>query len=171
MKKYQSKALDVEWAYDLKQILKQNFSNRQWAQLSEHVVNQEILRIVDKGLSPVAKQRKYQKYSERYRSEIKSGKYPAKNVSPVNLALTGSMLSHYEARPGENQFEMTVGIHKDAPEDDKVKAKKHNEGTKNIPRRAFVPLAGESYTRKITLEIRKLFAYCLDQALNRRNAK
>ena len=169
MKKFTSKNLDVTWAYDLKQALKDNFSNRQWAKLSEYVVDQEILKAIDKGNSPVEKARRLQKYSERYVKAIKGtlGKLNNKTVRPVNLTMTGSMLSHYDARPGQGEFEITLGIHGDAPSLDLIKAKAHNEGTDKIPRRPIVPLAGESYTRKITLEIRKLFAYCLDQAIKR----
>ena len=169
MKKFTSKNLDVMWAYDLQEKLKNNFSNRQWAKLSQYVVDQSILRTINKGNSPVEKARRLDRYSESYVKAIKGtlGRLNNKSVRPVNLTLTGSMLSHYDSRPGENIFEITLGIHKDTPELDKIKAKAHNEGTDKIPRRPIVPLAGESYTRKITLEIRKLFAYCLDQAINR----
>jgi hypothetical protein len=170
MKKFTSKTLDVTWAYDLKKTLQENFSNRQWAKLSQYVVDQQILKDLSKGNSPVNKARRLAKYSERYTKAIKGelGKKNNKTVRPVNLTLTGSMLSNYDARPGEDTFEITLGIHGDAPELDKTKAGVHNVGNKKTPRRPFVPLAGESFTRKITLEIRKLFAYCLDQAINRR---
>jgi len=221
LKKFTSKNLDVKWAYDLKKTLQDNFSNRQWAKLSQYVVDQEILKNLDKGNSPVEGARRLTNYSESYTSQIKGklGRENNKSVRPVNLALTGSMLSNYDARAGKNEFEITLGIHSDAPELDKIKAEVHNTGTesgdssmarknlkavqernkkarkiiknltgkrkkagkallagrekeqqdliKGTPRRPFVPLAGESYTRKITLEIRKLFAYCLDQAIKR----
>jgi len=170
MKKFTSKTLDVTWAYDLKKTLQDNFSNRQWAKLSQYVVDQQILKDLSKGNSPVNKARRLANYSERYTKAIKGslGKENNKSVRPVNLTLTGSMLSNYDARPGEDTFEITLGIHSDAPEFDRLKASVHNTGNKTTPRRPFVPLAGESFTRKITLEIRKLFAYCLDQAINRR---
>jgi len=222
MKKFTSKTLDVTWAYDLKKTLQDNFSNRQWAKLSQYVVDQQILKNLDKGNSPVEGARRLTEYSESYKKAIKGGlgQETGKSIRPVNLTLTGSMLSHYDARPGQDTFEITLGIHDDAPALDKIKAEVHNTGTessdssmartnlkavqernkkakkiirnltgkrkkagqallkererlageaiKGTPRRPFVPLAGESYTRKITLEIRKLFAYCLDQAINRR---
>lgn len=170
MKRFTSKNLDVSWAYDLKKTLQDNFSNRQWAKLSQYVVDQQILKDLDKGNSPVKGARRLTNYSESYVKAIKGklSKQFDKAVRPVNLTLTGSMLSHYEAQPTENTFEITLGIHENAPLEDRIKAMKHNTGTDIIPRRPFVPLAGESYTSKITLEIRKLFAYCLDQAINRR---
>jgi hypothetical protein len=212
---FSSKTLQVTWAYDLKEIIQKNFSNRQWAKLTQYVVDQQILTLIDNGVSPVARNRKLKPYSESYKAVIKGqmkfftnketggvffikpegkvrkdratgalftpltkegkvqrqsfekGLGVGKAISPPNLTVTGTMLSHYDARPGENTFEITLGIHKDAPELERLKAKANNEGTDKIPARRFVPLAGESYTRKITLEIKKLFAYCLEQAINR----
>lgn len=214
-KGFKSSSLEVLWAYDLQENLKRNFSNRQWADLSRYVIDQQVLRLLDRGISPIAGGRKLWKYSESYKAAIRgqikfftnkktngvfyikpegqlktdpetgavytplnrkgqvqresfeAGLGFNKNVSPVNLTLSGSMLSHYDTRAGTDIFSITVGIHKDAPEFDKLKAKVHNEGTDKIPARRFVPLKGENFTAKITLEIRKLFAYCLDQALKR----
>lgn len=214
-KAFKSSALEVMWAYDLQQTLKRNFSNRQWADLSRYVIDQQVLRLLDRGVSPIAGGRKLVQYSESYKAAIRgqikfftnkktngvfyikpegqvktdpetgalytplnrkgqvqresfeAGLGVGKNVSPVNLTLTGSMLSHYDTRAGADQFSITVGIHKDTPEFDLKKAKWHNEGTDKIPARRFVPLKGENFTAKITLEIRKLFAYCLDQAIKR----
>lgn len=170
-RKIETKYLSVEWGFSLKNTLQQNFSNRQWAKLSENVISQDILPLVTRGVSPVAGGRKLVKYSERYKTAIKKGLLPGKTVSPVSLTLTGSMLSNYKSKAGEDTFSISVGIHKDAPDFDRLKAEVHNNGNEKTPRRPFVPLAGEQFTRKITLEIRKLFAYCLDQALNRRKAK
>lgn len=170
-KRLDTKFLSVEWAYDLEKTLRDNFSNRQWSKLSENVISQEILPLVTKGVSPVAGGRKLVKYSDRYKAAIKRGLLPGKTVSPVSLKLTGSMLSNYKSKPGEDMFSISLGIHKDAPDFDRLKAEVHNNGNEKTPRRPFVPVAGEQFTRKITLEIRKLFAYCLDQALNRRKAR
>ena len=215
MKKFQSKNITIEWRFKLKDKIRENFSNRQWADLTQHVVNHKILDLVQKGLSPVARARKLKKYSDSYIAQIKGqikfftnketggvffvkpegqvkidketgalytpisrfGKVQrekfeqglgyGKNVTPVNLTLTGSMLSNYDSRPGNSQMEITLGIHKDAPELDRIKAKAHNEGTDKIPARKFIPTARESYTKEIMLEISKLFSYCLDQALKR----
>jgi len=125
-----------------------------------------ILTSIDKGLSPVAKKRKFDRYSKPYVQRLKAeGSKPA---SPANLTVTGSMLSYYESRPGVDQMTITLGIHSDAPEIEKIKAKAHNLGTKtNIPERRHTPLKGEAYTAQITLAIRKLFSYCLNQAINR----
>lgn len=186
-KKFTSKHVSVEWKFDLSKVLRDNFSNRQWSDLSESVVNNLILRKIDKGLSPVNGVRAFQKYKD-------PKKYPGdqKPSNKPNLTLSGSMLSHYEARPGKEPMSLKIGIHADAPAKELVKARANNEGTQGkalnhipktalsrkaqgqakavtsgIPARPFVPKKDQTYTRDIILEIRKLFAYCLKQAINR----
>lgn len=190
-KKFTSKNVSVEWKYDLKKDLQENFSNRQWAHLSQYVIDQNILRKIDNGISPVQGERNFAKYKDKE-------KYPAdkKPSNKPNLTLTGNMLSHYEARETNETMTITVGIHKDAPKEDLVKAIANNEGTqgkaayniarntknrklkrdiqqasKGIPARPFIPIKDQSFTKDIILEIRKAFAYCLQQALNKRGNK
>jgi hypothetical protein len=199
MKKNIGKNISIEWKFKLKDQIKNNFSNRQWADLTQQIINNKILRLIDKGLSPVEGQRMFQKYKnpEKYPGDLKSQNKP-------NLALTGSMLSNYDARPTGQEMTISLGIHRDTNELDRIKAKANNEGTetssskaarqylkllknkssgdnklrkavkenlrsqfKGIVARRFVPIAGETYTRQILLEIRKAFAYCLKQALQR----
>lgn len=188
-KKFTHKNVSVEWKFDLKKTLRDNFSNRQWADLSESVVNNLILRKIEKGLSPVNGVRMFQKYKnpKKYPADLKQNNKP-------NLTLTGSMLLYYSTKPSNNEMEITIGM-QDAPEEEIVKAIANNRGTqsgkdkvassvkkssrdrklqqaaaaiaKGIPARPFIPLKNQTYTRDIILEIRKLFAYCLNQAINR----
>lgn len=199
MKKFQSKNITIEWRFKLKDKIRENFSNRQWADLTQKIVDTSIKRLIDKGLSPVQSQRMYQKYKnpEKYPGDLKSPNKP-------NLRLSGSMLSNYQAKATGEQMAISLGIHQDVNEEDRIKAKANNEGTetsaskaarqylkllkkkssgdnklrkavkkslraefKGIVARRFVPLAGETFTRQILLEIRKAFAYCLKQALQR----
>lgn len=186
-KKYSDKNISVEWKFDLNSVLRNNFSNNEWAKQSQYVVDQMILTKIDRGISPVNGVRTYQKYKnpERYPGDKKQNNKP-------NLTLTGSMLSHYEARAGDEQMSIRVGIPKSAPKEELIKAKANNEGTqsaltgalaknskdkklikkvkqasKGIPARPFIPLKTESFTRDITLAIRKYFAYCLDIAIKK----
>ena len=210
MKKFAVKNISIEWRFKLKDQIRENFSNRQWADLTQKIVDTSIKRLIDKGLSPVAGQRMFQKYKnpEKYPGDLKSQNKP-------NLRLSGSMLSNYQAKATSEQMAITLGIHQDVNEEDRIKAKANNEGTetrlsklaredlknrkknpidysqmtaeqrkkekrlqrglkqasknllKGIVARRFVPLSGETYTRQILLEIRKAFAYCLKQALQR----
>lgn len=186
-KKYTSKNIDVTWAFDLKKKLRDNFSNKEWANLTNYVVDQMILKKIDKGLSPVNGERMFQKYKNPkiYPGDQKQNNKP-------NLTLTGKMLSYYESRPTNNEMQITIGIHKDAPKEQLTKAVANNQGTqgslvnqiskqtkdkklkskvkaaaKGIPARPFIPLKGQTFTRDIVLEVRKLFAYCLDKAIKK----
>lgn len=210
MKKATYGNITIEWRFKLKEQVRDNFSNRQWADLTQKIVDGSIKRLIDKGLSPVSGQRMFQKYKnpEKYPGDLKSQNKP-------NLRLTGSLLSNYSARASTDPLSITMGVHSDAPELDLIKAKANNEGTetaesiqarkvlkafkryskdysdmsrqqmleerrrvsrikkgaraalKGIVARRFVPLRNETYTRQILLEIRKAFAYCLKQALER----
>lgn len=191
--------ITIEWRGSLKQQVRENFSNRQWADLTQRIIEDKIKKLIDKGLSPVAGERMFQKYKDpkKYPGDLKSPNKP-------NLRLSGDMLSNYQARATNDPMTITLGIHSDAPELERIKAKANNEGTETsasqaarkylamarrrgstenrmsrsrkealraqfagIVARRFVPLKGETYTRQILLEIRKAFAYCLKQALDK----
>ena len=189
-RKFTTKNVSVEWKFDLKRTLLENFSNRQWASMSQNVVKQMILTKIEKGISPVEGVRMFQKYKDpsRYPGDLKQSNKP-------NLKLEGTMLSYYESRPGTDPMEIVIGIHKDAPPKELIKVEANNQGTQNaksqtasaiargtrdrklqriaastakgIPARPFIPNKNQSFTKDIMLEIRKLFAYCLNQAINR----
>ena len=190
-KKFKSKNVEVEWAFDLNKTLRDNFSNKEWSDLSESIVNGVILRKIDKGLSPVNGVRMYAKYKD-------PKKYPGdrKPSNKPNLTLTGEMLSYYKSNPGSEPMSISLGLHSGTPDDVMTRAKANNQGTqkiksetpsqeniskrskknsirkqqkelKGIPARPFIPVKGQTYTRDIILEIRKLFAYCLNQAIKR----
>jgi hypothetical protein len=186
VKKYSGKNISVEWKFDLKQTLRDNFSNKKWADLSRYVIDQMILTKIDKGLSPVQGERTFQKYKnpKKYPGHLKQNNKP-------NLKLTGQMLSHYDVKDSKNPMEISFGIHNTAPEKEQIKAKANNEGTqgtlvdelsksknrklnaqvkaatKGIPSRPFVPRKGQSFTRDIILEVRKHFATILDIAIKK----
>lgn len=187
MKKYSDKNVSVTWAFDLKKTLTDNFSNEQWADLSNKVVEDIIKPKIDKGLSPVQGERMFQKYKN-------PKQYPAdqKQNNKPNLKLTGQMLYHYNARAGTNPMEIHIGIPKDSGEEVLTKAVANNQGTqsglvnkiskqtkdrklkakvkaasKGIPARPFIPLKGQSFTRDIILEVRKHLATILDKAIKK----
>lgn len=128
------------------------------------ILTREVLPTIDKGLSPVSKQRAFAKYKDpkKYPGKLKQNNKP-------NLTLTGEMLSYYEARVDKNDpLNATMGIHSDAPERDKMLANVHGKGTrKDIPRRAFIPdqKKGETFTAKITAAIRRAFGFVISEAL------
>lgn len=61
---------------------------------------QDIQRIIidesiSLGISPVQGEGKFQKYSASYKGAIKAGRYDGKNISPVNMKLSGDMLKSF----------------------------------------------------------------------------
>lgn len=130
MKKFETKNISIQWKFKLNEQIKEDFSNRQWAELAQKVVDTQIKRLLDKGLSPVAGFRMFQKYKnpEKYPGDLKSQNKP-------NLHLSGSMLSNYQAREGRDPLTIDMGIFSDAPEIDRIKAKANNEGTETAQSR------------------------------------
>lgn len=124
IKKFTSKNLDFTWNYDLKEIIKDNFDNKRLSQEVQKVVKNNILESIKVGLSPVDGAKNFEKYKNpaSYPGDLKSSNKP-------NLKLTGKMLSYYEARETGKDMEVSVGIHKDAPEEERTKAEAHNFGT------------------------------------------
>jgi len=58
----------------------------------EKIFPQEILNFISKGISPVSNQRKYQKYSDSYKTAIKKGYVDGKKKrSPVDLKQSGDL--------------------------------------------------------------------------------
>jgi hypothetical protein len=68
------------------------------------LLQEDIVASISKGLSPVAGEKRFTKYSDSYTDAIKSGKYGSKKVRPVNLRLT----AHLTKR--ENTVEMLASI-------------------------------------------------------------
>lgn len=184
------KNVTVEWNFDFDKKIRDNFSNRQFAEHLNYTIDRLIKPKIEKGLSPVKGERAFQKYKN-------PKQYPAgqKPSNKPNLKLTGEMLYNYIAKEGKDVMSATVGIHSDAGDEVVTRAKANNFGTqsgkqalagsiasstkdkklkhaaksiaKGIPARPFIPQDNQSFTADIILEIRKVFAYCLNQAINR----
>lgn len=169
MKKFISKYVEAEWRYNLKRQIQENFKNERWANGVKRGVLPQILGLIDRGISPVKGRRMFPKYKD-------PDKYPGglKPSNKPNLKLENKMLKHYDVRPHQEMLTITLGIHADAPEEERIKAIANNEGTKNskgevaIAARRFIPLKNESYSTSIMLEIRKIFATILSRAINKR---
>lgn len=113
---------------------------------------------LSKGLSPVRGVRRFAPYKDRE-------KYPAdrKPARPVNLYLSGEMLAALE--PFIRGSRLYVGIR---DTEQAVKAKAHQEGTKNMVARRFMPTAdGEEFNVTITRKIRNLYAEILSAIIKR----
>ena len=66
--------------------------------LVENTIVKAIKEFIQRGISPVKGQVRYDRYSESYREQIKDGKVKSKTkVSPVNLTQSGRMLDSLSA--------------------------------------------------------------------------
>lgn len=168
MKKFTFKNISFDWKYDFKKHIRDEFNNKEWADKVQNVIDLSILKRMNSGLSPVKGHRNYAKYKDK-------DKYPGdlKPSNKPNLYLTGKLYGAYKAKPRSTPMEVSIGIHPDETEEIKIIAKANNIGTQNskgevaIAARRFVPLKGESYATQIVLEIRKLFATVLGNAIKR----
>ena len=107
-----------------------------------------ILSRIAKGISPVATQGRFKKYSESYIKAIKSGRYPGKSRRPVNLFLTGEMIRSFFVQAKGRGFR--IGF-KDK------KAWYHNDtgpgGKREYIRRLLPTISGENFTKSIIRDI------------------
>ena len=105
------------------------------------VAVKEMRISLERGISPVRGERRFQKYSESYTKAIKAGWLEhSKNVRPVNLILSGRMVNAitYKAQKGK----LEVGIWD--PEMVEL-ASYHQEGTEKMPQRKFIPDTSGEY--------------------------
>lgn len=124
------------------------------------VIEGAIKPLIKAGVSPVVNvdgKRRFAGYKD-------PKSYPDKKKAkrPVNLFLTGELLSWYVAwGKGAKLF---LGIPTFAPEEVKVKAVANNEGTVNkkgeiaIAARRFIPIRGELFTTSVMRKLKNLYA-------------
>jgi len=144
----------------IKNIVDDDFINK----VNQEVVEGSIKPLIASGQSPVtsAEGRRFPKYKD-------GDKYPGKQKAkrPVNLYLSGLMLSFYKAAK-VSSLRMRIGILPSAPLDVKVRAQANNEGTeKGIPTRRFIPLKGETYTISVMRKLKNLYAEKIKSLLSK----
>lgn len=138
---------------DIKAVLKvtEDVKKRFRREISAGSIGYELVRtiqdLVRKGISPVDKQGRFQRYSDSYRKAIKNKWIKKQGVSPVNLTLTGEMLGSLESVESGNKVFLRFN--------DK-KARYHQDGTSKMPMRRLLPeMKGELFTKRITQLILK----------------
>ena len=109
----------------------------------ENDVVDEVLGLLEVGISPTRDGEWKPNYSNMYVGQIQKGKYPSKTISPVNLKLTGALYRSLKttSKPqlGSLRIEFT----------DK-KAKDHDQGLKGLPIRRLFPAGNERLHSKLT---------------------
>jgi hypothetical protein len=138
---------------DLKALLKvtEDVKKRFRKEVTNGAIGYEMVRtiqdLIDKGISPVDGEGRFEKYSDSYRNAIKAGRVEGKKtVSPVDMYVTGDMMGSLQSveRNGRVFVEFTD-----------EKASYHQEGNSKLPQRKLLPEEGESFTKRITQLILK----------------
>ena len=109
----------------------------------ENDVVDEVLALLEVGISPTRDGEWKPNYSNMYIKEIQKGKYPSKTISPVNLKLTGKMYASLKTKSVPKQGRLTIEFM------DK-KAKDHDQGLKGLPIRRLFPDGNERLHSKLT---------------------
>lgn len=142
---------DIQTKADMQRIL-----NPRVMQEIADVTVEEMLAGIAEGKSPIAGKGNFPAYKN-------PKKYPGKRkpARPVNLELTGQMLSSLRYRI--NQAKLTITLFYAG-----AKAKKkelgHREGANGQPRRPSLPLDNENLNARIAKRIREVIAKALRQA-------
>jgi hypothetical protein len=115
-------------------------------------LQEEIVANITAGNSPVKGVGRYEKYSDSYRSDIKSGRYReySKRTRPVNLRLTGDLLKSLFVKVTSKGLK--VGF-------DNRLADIHNRrgaGKSKTIRRMLPTNDGEEFNRSITTRLREV---------------
>lgn len=138
---------------DIKAVLKvtEDVKKRFRREISAGSIGYELVRtiqdLVRKGISPVDKQGRFQRYSDSYRKAIKKRWIKKRGVSPVNLTLTGEMLGSLESVESGKSVFLRFNDRK---------ARYHQDGTSKMPMRRLLPeMKGEVFTKRITQLILK----------------
>lgn len=128
-------------------------SARVQSEIGETVIS-EMKKSLKVGVSPVKGERRLEPY-------VNPKSYPGKLKprSPVNLELSGDMLDALDYKVSDGR--VTVGIF-DGKE--AVKARAHNDGEGNMPRRHFMPTdKGDELNVTISQKVRDLFAKIMNR--------
>lgn len=114
-------------------------------------LKKEITRSIERGVSPVKGQGRFEGYSDYYLEQIKAGEYKeyGKKKRPVNLKLTGELLKSLivEVTSKGLSIMFTSPL-----------AYKHNTkgvGRKNTRRRMLPTEEGEEFSRSITMRVKR----------------
>lgn len=120
-------------------------------------------QLIAKGISPVRGVGKFLGYATqrlndktKYPRDSKTRKeFPDKKVRPVNLFLSGEMLSELDHTRLKNGVQ--IGFHR-ASKRSKDKAETHNYGTGSVPKRKFLPVdSKDELNVSIMREIKSIY--------------
>lgn len=158
------KKISVDLQSKFKKLVDEKFAE----DVDREVVS-EIKKLISAGVSPVETNA-----GRRFKGYKDPDSYPNKQKQkrPVNLRLSGDMLSYYVARV-VNGLTLRLGI-QDAPEEIKIRAQANNVGTGSkdgefgIAARRFVPLKGETFKISVLRKLKNLYAKRIKTLLSKK---
>jgi hypothetical protein len=112
--------------------------------------HKEIVKSIERGVSPVKGFGRFVKYSTAYLDKIRSGTYRSKRIRPVNLKLTGELLKSLSVSITKNGLSISF--------DNKL-ADIHNRegaGKSKTVRRMLPTNKGEQFSRSITTRLKEV---------------
>lgn len=142
------------------QTMRSRFKSKQFKTQLGNLVVSEIKENIAKGISPVFKERRFEKYKD-------PSKYPGnrKKRRPVNMYLSGDMLEALKFRLGRG-FSITFGWFGGGLQT--KKANNHNSGD-TVPKRRLIPdEKNERFNASITRVINDYYGRVLSDILKRR---
>jgi hypothetical protein len=128
--------------------------------------------LIASGQSPARGLGRFVKYSDSYRAAIRKHRLPnqQKEVRPVNLWLTGSMLKGYGFRISTKPNTLEIGMVKGSARDKEI-AGYHQSGTPKMPARPLVPGQNEEWAVSIMRGIRDRYSKRLAFLIRQSNKK
>jgi hypothetical protein len=147
-----------------------SFVDQTTANTIGQTVVDEAKRMISEGQSPVRGYGRFDGYSDTYKQTIKNNprtEFSDKNVRPVNLSLTGKMLSLFGFRVRGQAVEVGFvrsGEHAEL-------AEIHNEGLGKMPQRRMVPGDGEEWSVTIMRAIRDVYETRLEKIIRQANKR
>ncbi len=156
---------------DLRQLKKhikgvqKEFSRSSLKKIKIAIIDRTILR----GISPVKGEGKFQKYSTSYKESIRAGRLPVpKNISPVNLKLSFTMLESFFIKfKFGKKARIVMGF-------DDFLADIHNRlgaGKSKVIRRMLPNRTGEEFNRSITSTILREFRKAVKKVVAKANRR
>lgn len=135
--------------------------NEQFKSKLGRAIVDETKALIASGVSPVRSFGRFIGYSQSYLNQIRSNqrRFAEKTTRPVNLNLSGKMLSYYTFQ-SLTGMSIKVGII-GAPTDVQAYADAHQNGNPsgNLPTRRMVPeSAGEEFAVSIQRQIKEVYS-------------
>lgn len=139
---------------------------KDFARAIAKTIVREIKGSIEAGISPVAGEGRFVKYSASYANSIKKGRVGhGKNVRPVNLKVTGDMLKTLKARMAGDKCRVVIS-HKLANIHNTLGA-----GKSKIIRRIMPDGKGEIFSRALMSYLKEAAMNAVKRVINKRFPK